>query len=308
MNPIWRQVFLRFLSFLLLAVALPLYGADEIHLRDNLGLARKGDYLVTAQGKMATMLHIFDRSPNTLAIEEISIPMAQLPCSFEGWKQWMKIGAPGNTSWMVYVIELKSGNMQQCYSITKRSWVNISQANNFLTTLLNLPFTLIPDWQKKKAGPPPLLGVPDRRPAWQPRMIVEGKEVAGVLFNAWRAHWPKDGSILSNKTIEVYLPQDNAKYPSYFPYWLQISGVVGKAQIHIIDSGHEMASPALLPAISADEFSREKPISVIFFRRPASTIPAGLSVSVVKKISTDLDFSKRISSAETAALLPKVSA
>lgn len=251
MNPIRGQVFLRFLFFLLFAAASPLLAIDEIHLRDNLSLARSGDYLVTGQGKMATMLHIFDRSPTTLAIEEISIPTAQLPRSFQGWKHWMGLGAPGNTSWMVYVIELNSGNMLQCYSITKRAWVNVSQANNFLTTLLNLPFALIPEWQKKKAGPPPLPGVPDRRPAWQPRMIVEGREVPGVLFHAWRAHWPKDGSILSNKTIEVYLPQDNAKYPSYFPYWLQISGVVGKAQIHIIDSGHDLKSTAHLPKASA---------------------------------------------------------
>lgn len=251
MNPIWRQVFLRFVLVAMFIVALPLCASDQLYLRGNLDLARKGDYLVTGQGKMATMLHIFDRSPTTLAIEEISIPMSKLPRSFQGWKQWMELGAPGNTSWMVYMIELKSGNMQQCYSMTKRSWMNVSQANNFLTTLLNLPFTLIPDWQKKKAGPPPLLGVQDRRPAWQPRMMIEGKEVSGVLFNAWRAHWPKDGSILSNKTIEVYIPQDTAKYPSYFPYWLQISGVVGKAQIHIIDSGHDLKSPALLPKVSS---------------------------------------------------------
>ncbi|MCE5318829.1 MAG: hypothetical protein LLG04_15895 [Parachlamydia sp.] len=244
-------MFIQLVFVMMLAFTFPLSGADELHLRDNLDLAKKGDYLVTAQGKMATMLHIFERTPTSLAIEEISIPLAQLPCSFQSWKQWMGIGAPGNTSWVLYVIELKSGHMLQCYSMTKKSWINVSQADNFLTTLLNLRFSLIPEWQKKKAGPPPLLGVPDRRPAWQPRMIVEGKEVGGVAFHAWRAHWPKDKTILSNKTIEVYLPQDNAKYPSYFPYWLQISGVVGKAHIHIIDSGHEMASPAFLPKANA---------------------------------------------------------
>ncbi|MCE5318539.1 MAG: hypothetical protein LLG04_14405 [Parachlamydia sp.] len=50
----------------------------------------------------------------------------------------------------------------------------------------------------------------------------------------------------------------------------------------------------LSSAAPAEKFSREKSISVIFFCRPASTTPTGLPASVVKKISTDLDFSERI--------------
>lgn len=240
-------MFTRLFTILMLSAVFHLAAADELYLRDNLKLAQKGDYLVTAQGKMATLLHIFERSPHSLAIEEISIPIAQIPCSFKNWKQWMGLGAPGNTSWVLYLIELSSGHMLQCYSMTRSAWVKIPQADNFLSTLLNLRFSLVPDWQKKKAGPPPLVGVPDRRPAWQPRMFIEGQEIKGVPFNVWRAYWPKDNTILSEKTIEVYLPQDNSRYPSYFPYWLQISGVVGKAQIHIIDSGHEMTSSASIP-------------------------------------------------------------
>jgi hypothetical protein len=235
------------LALLFVLIALPLMAVDELYLRDNLKLAQKGDFLVTAQGKMATLLHIFERTPNSLAVEEISIPLAQLPYSFTSWKEWMRQGSPGNTAWVLYVIEINSGHMLQCYSMTRRAWVNIPEANNFLSTLLNLRFTGIPDWQRKKAGPPPLLGVPDRRSPWQPRMILDGQEIKGVLFDAYRTHWPKDKSLLSDKTIDVYLPQDRVRYPAYFPYWLQISAVVGKAQIFIIDSGHEMTSSALLP-------------------------------------------------------------
>ena len=44
------------------------------------------------------------------------------------------------------------------------------------------------------------------RPLWQPRMVIDGKPIQGVLFDAWKTDWPRDGSDLSNKTIEVYLP------------------------------------------------------------------------------------------------------
>lgn len=219
----------------------------DLFLRNNLPLAQKGDFLVAAQGKMATLLHTFDRTADTLAIEEISIPLKQLPRSFVSWKHWMEHAAPGNTSWVVYLLQISTGHMLQCYSMTRRCWIHLPEADNFLSTLLNLKFSKIPDWQRKKAGSPPLLGMPDRRPLWQPRLMLNGEEVKGVAFNAYRAHWPKDKSILSDKTIDVYLPQDYQRYPAYFPYWLQISGTIGKAQVHIIDSGHEMQSQAKLP-------------------------------------------------------------
>jgi hypothetical protein len=48
----------------------------------------------------------------------------------------------------------------------------------------------------------------------------------------------------SGKSIEVYVPHENNKYPSYFPYWLQISGLISNAKVRIIDSGTGMISPA----------------------------------------------------------------
>ena len=43
--------------------------------------------------------------------------------------------------------------------------------------------------------------------------------------------------------------QKNQNYPSYFPYWLQVNGVAGKAKIRIIDSGSNLKSPK--PPLSA---------------------------------------------------------
>jgi hypothetical protein len=72
---------------------------------------------------------------------------------------------------------------------------------------------------------------------------VDGNNIPAVPFEAWQTHWPKDGTDLSGKSIEVYVPQENDKYPSYFPYWLQISGMVGNAKVRIVDSGSYMNSP-----------------------------------------------------------------
>lgn len=225
---------------LLFAVAflLPLFGSEsELLLKENLSRAHPGDYLVTVQNKNYTLLAIRNKDEQFLNIEEITMPASRVPSGSFSWKNWVEKGAPGNTCWIMYTIHLPSGSVQQTFSFTKNEWMTVPQSQHFLSTLLNLPLRRIPDRERKKIGPPPATDHPDRRAHWQPRLIVEGQNIQGVAFEAWRARWPKDGSELANKVIEIYIPQESEKYPSYFPYWLQVYGAVGNAKIRIVDSG-----------------------------------------------------------------------
>ncbi len=230
---------IRFL-FVFLLLHYPL--SASLLLKENLKQAIPGDYIVTVQGKTHTLLLIQGRDNGNLSIEEISIPSARIPSSFD-WKNWVSQEAPNNSSWVRYTIDTNSAQMLNFYSFTKKNWYKVSEADNFLSKLLTLQLEEVPKRYLKKVGPRPPRGTPDRRPYWQPRMIVEGKEIANVNFTAWKTCWPRDRSELSGKTIEVYLPEDNQKYPSYFPYWLQISGMIGKAKVRIIDSGFHLRSP-----------------------------------------------------------------
>jgi hypothetical protein len=191
-------------------------------------------------------MHIYDKTPSMITIEEIVVPENRRP-SLANWKEWVTQGAPGNTSWVMYEIDLMTGQMGRYYSFTKRNWFQIPDSDNFLSKLLNLKLTPIPDRMRKRVGSK--CSGPDMRPLWHPRMIVDGKVINGVEFGAWRTDWPKDGSDLSNKTIEIYLPSASSHYPAYFPYWLQINGVAGKAKIRIIDSGRDLKSPQ--PSLTA---------------------------------------------------------
>jgi len=212
----------------------------ELLLRDNMSRSQVGDYLVTAQNKNYSILLIRKKEGEQLSVEEITMPMSRVPQTNFSWKNWIENRAPGNTSWVMYVIHLPTGTMQQTYSFTRNEWVTIPQSQNFLSTLLNLRLNRVEDHERKKVGPPPAQDSFDRRPYWQPPLIVEGKCIKGVTFDSWRTRWPKDGSELSGKIIEVYIPKDNDKYPSYFPYWLQVSGVVGNAKVRIVDSGSHL--------------------------------------------------------------------
>jgi hypothetical protein len=215
--------------------------ADGRLLRDNFKKAKPGDFLVILSNKTQTVMHVSDKQDNILTLEEISTPEGRKQDNLS-WKDWVAQGAPGNTSWVIYELDLNNGAMLRYYSFTKNNWFEIPEADNFISKLLNLKLTKIPESARKKIGPKPFSG-PDLRPFWQPRMIIDGKAINGVVFDGWETKWPRDNSELSGKTIEIYLPQDSDLYRAYFPYWLQINGAIGKAKVRMIDSGTNLKSP-----------------------------------------------------------------
>lgn len=237
------QTYKLFILFLFFSWTLSLEAQNPLFLKDNLQRAQPGDYIVISSNKTDTLMHIYDKQNQLLTIEEIAVPEEIRQNQGIGWPQWLEQKAPGHTSWVMYEIDLQTGQMLRYYSFSKKGWFDIPDADNFLSKLLNLKLTKMSDHLRKKIGPKPRSG-PDLRALWQPRMIVNGQIIKGVNFDAWQTQWPRDGSELSGKTIDLYLPQDSQKYPSYFPYWLQISGAVGKAKVRIIDSGSHLKSPA----------------------------------------------------------------
>lgn len=213
-----------------------------IYLKENLKRGQPGDFIVAAQNKSYTLLHLVDKKDHLLTVEEITVPSESIARNQFSWRDWVGKGAPSHTSWILYTISLETSEIQSCYSLSKNGWYAISCKDIFLPTLLNLRLNEIPKNERKLIGPPPDEGSPDRRQIWQPTMMVDGKTIKNVSFSAWRTRWPKDNGSLSGKPIEIYLPEESDKYPSYFPYWLQIKGIVGQAKLRIVDSGTRLNS------------------------------------------------------------------
>lgn len=227
-------------SFVFIAASLS--GQDSIFLKDNLRNARPGDFIVAVQNKSYTLLHIYNRNSNNLVIEEITIPVTRINLKSTNWRSWVGSGAIGSTAWILYSINLNHARPQKYFSVTKNGWFELPERENFMSTLLNLRMDRLSFKERKKMGIPIVPNASDRQ-LWQPKLFIDGHVVADAEFDAWRAKWPLDGSELGGKVIEIYTPKD-PRYPAYFPYWLQISGVVGNAKIRIIDSGSDLISPA----------------------------------------------------------------
>jgi hypothetical protein len=236
----------KILYFLFLA-CLPLSGG-ELRLKGKLAEAQPGSYLVLEQNKTFTFFHVHDRFDNKVIIEEVSIPAASCPSKQMDWKQWFERGAAGHTGWMISRIDLQTALFEETFSFTHKGWVDMRDTNPFLTTLLNLSFKTVSEADRRRVGLPPGYNKTDHRPIWNPRLVVEGQIQEDVSFSAFRARWPSDGSELSHKYIEIYLPNVDAKseassYPLYFPYWLEIEGKIGSAKIRVVDSGMNARSP-----------------------------------------------------------------
>lgn len=231
------------LALLLTLFAISAYSGEI--LKENISKAARGDWLALSFDKNYTYFRVQSKADDTVDLEEVSISCKNFSCQKLSFAEWAKRGFPSKASHVVYKIDLKSGRFLQIASRTDHSSLSVNQGNAFLTTLLNLNLKKVPENQRRRVGPPVFGSGPvDTRKIWQPRLVFEGKIVQGVNFDAFTAFWPHDGSDLSGKSVEIYLPQEGQNYPSYFPYYMEVSGMIGKAKLHIVDSGTERDSAA----------------------------------------------------------------
>ncbi|MEZ5315703.1 MAG: hypothetical protein R3E91_05820 [Chlamydiales bacterium] len=225
--------------------------SGEIFLKNKLVEADIGSYIVTEQNKNFTLFYIREKFDRTILIEEVTIPARRDIYKFN-WKVWFENGAPGHTSWTISYVNLDNGQFEGIFSFNHNSWIQISDSNSFLTTLLNLPFNLIPEENRRRIGSSSSHNKSNYSSIWHPFLTIEGQRIC-IPFTAWHAYWPSDGTHLANKCIEIYLPEDIdtntvPDYPTYFPYWIGIEGKVGSMRLRVVDSGKSAKSPKNIPS------------------------------------------------------------
>lgn len=220
------------LFFLLLVLFSPL---SALQIKDALASAKEGDWLVVSRNKNHTMLVVTGKANGKLTLEEITVPEGRLPGSFNGWRGWAESGAPCHTCWVRYEVDTQGGALRNMYSLSQGSWIEVSPSENIFSTLINLQFSAVPDSKRKQI----MTRSGETRP-WQPKLVLNGAEVAGAEFTVWGTTWPRDQSELSGKEVQIFLPANAPEAPSYFPYWLKIKGGVAKATLRVVDSGRNL--------------------------------------------------------------------
>lgn len=214
-----------------------LFLCSSFTLADRLFEAKKGDYIVTEQEKNRSLLLIREMG-KTILFEEVTVPSHAVSKETD-WPSWMEEGAPGHSAWVQFEIDAKSLELLECYSFSKRGWLYLEDSELFLAKLLSLNLTLIPQEERKKIGPSPKEGEPDRRPCWNPTLLEAGKKTK-ISTEAWKAFWPKDSTLLASCQITLYFPP---KQLSAFPLWIEASNGHFSYAIRTVAIGRELTSP-----------------------------------------------------------------
>lgn len=186
---------------------------------------------------MITLLAIRSLNPQTLILEEISIPSQNLNATLTSWNEWIKARAPGHTSWSMTEIDLNTGAILECYSFSRGGWVQLSSQESLFATLLQLPLSAIDAEKRRRIGPPPAPGEIDHRKEWNPPLVFEGQSIEGARFEVFETLWPEDGTELAGKSVSLYFDQEK-KFP--LPYWIQIDATSATANLRVIDAGKSL--------------------------------------------------------------------
>ena len=217
-----------------------LLSASEAPLKHRLLQAKNGDYVVAESNQLVTVLAVRSLTPQSLILEEITIPAKQLKERPPSWTEWIKARAPGHSSWSMTEIDLQSGEIIECYSFSRSSWIQLGPNQNLFATLIRLPLKEINEQKRRRIGPPPAEGESDFRQIWEPPLVFQGKAVPKAPFDAFETNWPQDGSPLANQKVTLYFSR---KLPFPLPYWVQIDTSHATAHFRVIDSGHNLPSP-----------------------------------------------------------------
>lgn len=212
-------------------------------LSDKLQTAQTGDYIVALLNKNYALISIHSLDKNHLIFEEISVPYSALGRS-PNWKDYIKNNAPQATSWILYEISLKTGQMTECYNVLNDSFLDLSSFNSILSKLIYLQLETVPLKDQRRIGISSSLEGFDTRKIWKPKQIFEGEVQKNPEFFVYRTIWPKDDSIISGKTLELYFDAKRNSFP--FPFWMQVKDTSDASfKLPIVDGGHSLQSPIL---------------------------------------------------------------
>ena len=183
---------------------------------------------------MITILSIRSQTAGSIVLEEVSIPSRNIKKKPASWKEWIRSKAPGHTSWSILEIDRKSGEIFECYSFTRSSWIQLSSQESLIATLLTLPLEPVPLEKRRRIGPPPAPGEIDTRKNWDPPVFVEGKKQEGISFEVYETTWPKDKSPFSGNSVILYFDK-NGRFP--LPFWIQVETTHANLALRTIDTG-----------------------------------------------------------------------
>lgn len=209
-------------------------------LKTRLQSGAVGDYVVTAQDKSFSMLRIREKTESRLVLEEITAPESRLDLNNLSWTKWLEQRAPGHSAWLLYEIDLNTGKLLECFSVSQRSWISVEEP--ILPKMLNLPLSQVDNEKRRRIGPQPQKSEEDTRALWIPPVTFEGAKLNKPSLEVLETRWPDDASELAGCHLELYFLPGFA-----LPFWIETSNGHFTLKMRSVACGKASHSPIKMP-------------------------------------------------------------
>ncbi|MFZ4673532.1 MAG: hypothetical protein ACOYL1_04225 [Chlamydiia bacterium] len=217
------------LRWLLLLLFIPLFGFS---LKEKCQQGAKGDFVLYQQGNQLVYISIYDRLEKSIVFEEIHTSDTNKELHLETPSEWVRSGAKGATQWILYELDLDTGEVLESYCPPKRAFITFDQDPPIISKLFTISWDQMPDNRRKH--------LPKTNKIWSPPKKVSNTLVAMEQSTLFRYYWPKDGSFLSELRVDLHLDPNTAET---FPYMVDIQNKIRPlARFHQIDQGKKGAS------------------------------------------------------------------
>lgn len=205
------------------------YGESTLSLLSMIRTSPEGSYMILENNQTHVAVVLKEKQNESLILHEICFSKNSSKNLYH-WKQRLL----DDTSYFAKfetVIEENSIKTTPIF-YKKNKKISKEQAFSFTSLLTSLSFFPLPQENIKMTKDISHNPIP-----WKPKLTVEGRAIDYSECMTYEAYWPKDGSVMSNKRIEIYFPLVNNRNFLYFPIWLEIESPLGKIKIRAIDSG-----------------------------------------------------------------------
>jgi hypothetical protein len=234
---------------ILALLLLPIYLFSNFF-EERIAFAKEGDFVIYEKDKNSSLLIFQKISDNKIILEEVTFP-SYIKNKITDPKVWLDRKAPGHTAWRAYTIDRKSLDLIEAYSYKDKGHLVIDEKNFFLSKLLLLDLKEVPPLKRRKTGD---YTMKEKRPDWNPPVVIDGIKQKKPC-KAFYATWPKDGSKLENKKIELYFAQE-----TFFPYWIELEAARVNIPFKVSNSGNKNFTKNLPP--KRTPFFTKRPLPV----------------------------------------------
>lgn len=202
---------------------------------------RTGDFAIFSQGKSYSLVRIHAISQNALIFEELSIPHSQwkrVKADFaQSWQDWYRAGAPFVTSWEMKEYTLPSGQLQEGFSFSQKSWIQLQSERDVLKMLLSQSFSPLSLSEYSRIGSSSSSTREETYSIWVPPAFAKKYPEKLSFIRGWKTSWSE-----KQKLVLYFCENTDSNLATALPLFISWKRKSTQKNFVWIDGGRDLPS------------------------------------------------------------------